>query len=250
MRIQVMSDLHVDLILDDQRIKLFKNLKMQSAEVDALIIAGDFAEASWPMYEKYMLAVCTLYKRVVYVPGNHEYWHQTPKEAKENMHNVSRNARNLDILGRGGSISIGLQHFIGATMWFADTSAARIGSKSWSDVTQIESSIPWIWNEIRDDQKFLQKNIRPDSIVITHHLPLFNSIDARDLNRDGSLGLNAYYLNDQSRLINKVQPKLWIHGHTHHHLDYIAGNTRIVCNPMGYQQHNQNTGYVPMFIDV
>ena len=31
-----------------------------------------------------------------------------------------------------------------------------------------------------------------------------------------------------------LQPKLWIHGHTHDRCDYAIGNTRVVANPLGY----------------
>lgn len=37
-------------------------------------------------------------------------------------------------------------------------------------------------------------------------------------------------------LIEKYQPTLWIHGHTHEKADYMIGNTRIVSNPRGYNR--------------
>ena len=29
--------------------------------------------------------------------------------------------------------------------------------------------------------------------------------------------------------------KLWCHGHIHQSKDYMIGNTRIICNPRGYE---------------
>jgi Icc-related predicted phosphoesterase len=34
--------------------------------------------------------------------------------------------------------------------------------------------------------------------------------------------------------IAQVQPKLWVHGHTHIPCDWKAGETRVLCNPFGY----------------
>ena len=47
--------------------------------------------------------------------------------------------------------------------------------------------------------------------------------------------LNTLYASDMEYLMtNNV--KLWIHGHTHNGFDYTVGNTRVVCNPVGYPQ--------------
>jgi hypothetical protein len=40
--------------------------------------------------------------------------------------------------------------------------------------------------------------------------------------------------------IMETQPKLWIHGHTHESMDYFIDKTRIVCNPFGYWQYDEN----------
>jgi hypothetical protein len=36
------------------------------------------------------------------------------------------------------------------------------------------------------------------------------------------------------------QIKLWTHGHTHHKFDYMIGETRIVCNPRGYEGYEDS----------
>jgi hypothetical protein len=45
-------------------------------------------------------------------------------------------------------------------------------------------------------------------------------------------------------LIVAREPALWIHGHTHHAMDYRIGPTRILCNPLGYP-HEANDGFDP-----
>jgi hypothetical protein len=34
--------------------------------------------------------------------------------------------------------------------------------------------------------------------------------------------------------VRELQPKLWIHGHTHDRCDYVLAETRVVANPLGY----------------
>jgi Icc-related predicted phosphoesterase len=72
------------------------------------------------------------------------------------------------------------------------------------------------------------------TVVVTHHLPHARSIPSRfhdDL-------LNAAYASDLSDVIESGRPALWVHGHTHDSCDYQVGDTRIVCNPRGYDDEN------------
>ena len=80
------------------------------------------------------------------------------------------------------------------------------------------------------------------TIVGTHHLPLPRSIAPQ---YQGSL-VNPAFVSDLSVLIDRFQPALWIHGHTHCSADYRHGVTRVVCNPRGYpnvHQEPENAGF-------
>lgn len=37
-----------------------------------------------------------------------------------------------------------------------------------------------------------------------------------------------------SPIVENAGAALWVHGHTHSSFDYMAGETRVVCNPFGY----------------
>lgn len=84
---------------------------------------------------------------------------------------------------------------------------------------------------------FIGSALRADpikSVVVTHHLPHAYSIPARF---QGDL-LNAAYASDLSGVIESGRPALWVHGHTHDSCDYTVGDTRVVCNPRGYEDEN------------
>jgi len=36
------------------------------------------------------------------------------------------------------------------------------------------------------------------------------------------------------------KPNVWIHGHLHNTTLYKIGDTRIICNPLGYPYENMN----------
>jgi predicted phosphodiesterase len=53
--------------------------------------------------------------------------------------------------------------------------------------------------------------------------------------------MNGAYSSDLSEFImDHPQIKLWTHGHTHHKFDYMIGETRIVCNPRGYEGYEDS----------
>ena len=80
------------------------------------------------------------------------------------------------------------------------------------------------------------------TVVITHHLPHARSIPPRF---KGDL-LNAAYASDLSGVIESGRPALWVHGHTHDSCDYVVGDTRVVCNPRGYD--DENARFDPMLV--
>jgi Icc-related predicted phosphoesterase len=74
------------------------------------------------------------------------------------------------------------------------------------------------------------------TVVVTHHAPHPISIAPRYA-RDA---LNPAFASDLTDVISQHQPDLWVHGHTHSSFDYVVPGTktRVVCNPMGYDDEN------------
>lgn len=71
-------------------------------------------------------------------------------------------------------------------------------------------------------------------VVVGHHAPSKLSTKPQ-YERD--VIVNGAYSSDLSEFIlDHPQIRLWTHGHTHHAFDYTIGTTRIVCNPRGYAE--------------
>ena len=76
------------------------------------------------------------------------------------------------------------------------------------------------------DQKF---------VVAGHHAPSRLSTHPRYAHETIMNG--GYSSNLDEFIEDHPQIKLWTHGHTHEDFDYIIGETRVVCNPRGYINH-------------
>jgi hypothetical protein len=76
-------------------------------------------------------------------------------------------------------------------------------------------------------------------VVVTHHAPSKASIKPR---YQGDHLMNGGYSSDLSEFIlDNPQIKVWTHGHTHDHFDYMIGSTRILCNPRGYAGYEERS---------
>lgn len=68
------------------------------------------------------------------------------------------------------------------------------------------------------------------TVVVTHHAPAPDSVAPRF--RGDSL--SPAFASDLTALIRRHAPPLWVHGHTHHNVDYPIGTTRVVSHQWGY----------------
>ena len=87
------------------------------------------------------------------------------------------------------------------------------------------------------------KSLEKPDIILTHHCPSFNSVHEKYKKSP----LTPAFASNLDSYIHTFAPKLWVHGHTHESFEYVLGNTRIICNPLGYPGENE-TFYNPTLI--
>jgi len=91
---------------------------------------------------------------------------------------------------------------------------------------------------------------RPDEkfVVVGHHSPSFQSV--HEQYRGETLMNGAYHSDLSEFILDRPQIKLWVHGHTHHCFDYMIGETRVVCNPRGYESdgYSEDSGWNPNIV--
>lgn len=227
MKIQLISDLHLECYVDEGLSFVHKDLHVAA---DVLVLAGDVMNLTGAKHVTERLSwFCDRFKDVIYVPGNHEFYTTLPIEAEKRLAKASEFLPNLHVLNPG-TVEIEGQRFVGATMWFPPTPDEDQYRKWLSDFHLIRNFVPWVHEQHEEEIKFLECQVRPQDVVITHHLPHPNSTPARF----ATSPINRFFVApDASRVLAK-QPKLWLHGHTHTACDYQLGATRVVCNPRGY----------------
>jgi UDP-2,3-diacylglucosamine pyrophosphatase LpxH len=240
MRIQPISDLHLEFD-EDHGARFAQSLPVVG---DVLVLAGDILPIRRAVHVREMLGwFCHRFPRVLYVPGNHEYYKTTPALASDLLRTCSQDFENLSVLDAGVA-EIGGRRFVGATLWFPLTEDEDIYRRFIADFALIQDFVPWVHQTHAAHLEFLERTVRPDDVVITHHVPHPRSI-APQFHRDP---LNRFFVaEDTTPLLERSGVPLWIHGHTHTSFDYRVGPTRVVCNARGYPAE-QGTSVNPRLV--
>ncbi len=236
MRLQIFSDIHTDHHRDEGTGFCGG---LDASGVDVLIIAGDFVP--WTQFsaaDTLFEILAAKYPRILYVPGNHEYWGISPDIAVAKWGKLESTHPNVSVLDNAG-VEIEGKRFIGGTMWFSEP--AKHLKRRWSDYRCIKnfekpaegprtSDDPWVYKNNQNFESLVRTTCEQGDVVISHHLPSYQSV-APKYHGDPT---NHFYVHDMETHIETLKPALWVHGHSHHAFDYVLGDTRIVCNPGGY----------------
>ncbi len=237
MRIQVFSDVHMEYHADEGR-EFIDALDPRG--IDVLIVPGDLCAFSGIRRTLRLLA--ERFRHVVYVPGNHECYAHTIAEMKKQVQIAVKYCKdygdgNLHFLDNSFATIEG-RRFIGTTLWFPDDPTNVFHEANMDDFQKIVDFRADVYEENRRATDFLNRTVEELDIVVTHHLP------SRACLSGGFTGnLDRFFVTPMDNLIFDAEPELWIHGHTHDRLDFLHGETRIVCNPFGYAGRAINPDY-------
>jgi hypothetical protein len=237
---RVTSDIHSELWPESAaKAKKLLDIYLPPMAEDSqttLLLAGDTGSyRRRVMYGWVIERLCARFEKVIDIPGNHYYYGGTDWEICEPpalLPNYHFGATLVD-----GSITA-------ATLW-ADfqrgnpvvEERCRVGM---NDFRQVPGLTPeMVKARHREHLAFLEAHIQPGGIVMTHFAPSWQSISTNYAADE----LNGYYASDLEWLILEKRPALWIHGHMHSRFDYTIGDTRVICNPAGYEGRDHD----PMF---
>lgn len=262
MKIQLASDLHLE----------FSDINIQNQNnADVLILSGDILIASKVLkpeseygvrFRNFLKRVSFQFPHVVYVAGNHEFydsgrffegidWLKMACGVHDNIYFLERDTKVIDdVVFVGGTLWTDMNKGDPLTMhairdMMNDYRAIRndkAGFRNLKPMDTVErhnATRDYIFH-VADENK--DKRV----VVCTHHSPSFQS--CHDFYKNDSLMNGAYHSNLEEKILDRPQIKLWTHGHTHHPFDYMIGETRVVCNPRGYEQASgwsEDTGWNP-----
>lgn len=232
MQALICSDLHLE----------FGPMEPPRTEVALVILAGDTAPGT-----KALTNARSLFPQseIIMLAGNHEYYgHAIPKLTDE----LRAEAANLNIYFlENDEVTINDVRFFGCTLWtdfklfgheLPDTAVA---GTSLNDYKKIRVSPHFrkfkpsdAASMHRRSRRWLEQHISEgstrSSVIITHHAPSMRSLAPRRRDDPES----AAYASHLDELVERSGAQLWIHGHTHHCVDYKIGSTRVLSNQRGY----------------
>ena len=237
MKILVTSDWHLEFHYDYGKAFLDE---LSNPEIDVLVVAGDLCLIH--DLHKVLKQAAKMFPHIVFVLGNHEYYHSSFPKVWEAIDKIKRDislSQTVHLLDSDTSYGIEIEgkRFIGDTLWFKPHSNDDKIKHMMSDFEVIENLAPQVYLENKAACKMLAGNIQEGDIVVTHHMPSFKSTP--DIYKNSLL--NNFFVCEMDDIIKETKPALWIHGHTHTKCDYQLFDTRVVCNPFGYLGREQCT---------
>jgi predicted phosphodiesterase len=269
MKIAVASDIHLE----------FGDLDFgNDNEAEVLILSGDicvaadldmrdrrqtemgFARHRSERFHEFFERCATRFPHVIYVMGNHEYYHSDFATELDEMRRKLAYLSNLYILERDVKV-IDDVTFIGGTLWTDmnnhDALTLYHMRTMMNDFRVIQNSTTPVHFRTQEGefktrvakfspedaveehmkmkqyiQSVVQGNHDKKYVVAGHHAPSRSS--THEMYANDTIMNGGYSSSLDDFILDHPQIRLWTHGHTHHVFDYMIGSTRVLCNPRGY----------------
>lgn len=278
MKIKLVSDLHLE----------FSDINIKNDEgCDVLILSGDIMiandlhdhpEPATPYtpeilkilgsrqrcaqrYRDFLKRVSFQFPHVIYIAGNHEFYHGKWVASIQHLREECAKYPNIYFLEQDVKV-INDVVFMGGTLWTDMDKGSPL-------VLHAIQGMMQDYNLIRNDELgytklrpahsmsrhrktleyfkvVLDQNKDKTCVVVGHHAPSHLSI--HEMYQNDSLINFAYYSDLSEFVLDHPQIKLWTHGHMHNPFDYVIGETRIVCNPRGYEGYEPDSGWNPNLV--
>ncbi|CAB3741027.1 hypothetical protein LMG22037_06445 [Paraburkholderia phenoliruptrix] len=241
MRIQIASDLHLEIV--HQSFPGFNPIA--ATDADLLVLAGDIAKGADAIEPFAHWRV-----PVIYVHGNHEAYGSEYDPLADTIR--TRAAGTAVHYLECDALVVGDVRFLGCCLWTdyalngtRDRSMALAGRmlhdhrvirtgggdrfRPAHALAEHERSMEWLQNE-------LAKPFDGRTVVVTHHGVAPPSVHPRY----ASDPVNAAFVSDLRHVLERAD--VWIHGHVHDSFDYRVGQSRVIANPRGYATNRLMAG--------
>jgi len=242
-RLWIVSDLHCDASLWSPRVLPDHNV---------LVVAGDVSNSPENAIGELQRIAQFTPTPIVFVPGNHDLFGAAIDDAFDGLVTGS-----VHVLRPGAVVIIGGVRFVGSTLWtdwlvndleFQAQSWAARHMPEYGQVVRADGDLIWpvdVYEEHQRHRRAIDDLLRVPhagpTVVVTHHAPSIRSVHPGDRTDPSA----AAFASDLEEVMHRHRPALWVHGHVHHASDYRVGDTRVVCNPRGYQGEgfSERTGW-------
>lgn len=172
MKIQYISDIHLEFLNQNEYEKLLNKINIVG---DVCILAGDIGNPYYHNYENFLRFINYRFEKTFLIAGNHEYYKNSIIQTKADIKNMVNDFQNISFLDNSFEEYNGFR-FIGTTQWTEITDPTY----KINDLEYINKfSIKDYNNLFYESRNFLEYAIAPNSIIITHHLPIYELTDKK-----------------------------------------------------------------------
>ncbi|MCH8180072.1 MAG: metallophosphoesterase [Proteobacteria bacterium] len=275
MRLQLASDLHLERYPDF--------VLPADPQADVLVLAGDIGsyqagsrlpDADFGLGQFSPLRPGSPWKRVLFVPGNHEF---DGLEFADTHPRLRATCERLGLTWLDGEVVVieGVR-FVGSTLWSDFSALAARERGVTAQMAALDKALRAANfylrknSTLRGGQHLLAEDLRPlalqcqdrlrqalqqpfegPTVAVTHFAPTLHSADPRYGLTPGTAG----FCNGLDELLPHAD--LWLHGHLHCPNDHTVRGTRadgsawacrIVANPRGYFSKGEQASFVPQCV--
>jgi predicted phosphodiesterase len=193
------------------------------------------------------------FPHVIYVAGNHEFYHGKFIGSLQDLRNECGKYPNVYFM-EDDMRTINDVTFIGCTLWTDMNKGDPLTLHAVADMMNDYRIIRHDGHEYsklrpahtaarhRQSVEYIRtvtEGLFDEKFVVVGHMSP-SKMSTHPKYQNDQL-MNGAYSSDLSEFImDHPQIKLWTHGHTHHKFDYMIGETRIVCNPRGYEGYEDS----------
>ena len=244
MKIQYVSDIHLEF---SENLNFIKSEPFEVTG-DILVVAGDTTYFKDPLLARlpFFKWAAKNYREVLLVPGNHEFYGNGDVLAYGD--NWSRKILPNVHYHQNKVVRIDNVDFILSTLWsHIRPEDEYFVHRGMNDFRQIlyngRRFTPADFNaEHEKCLEVIKQSVAESTaeriVVVTHHLPSMAVVAPE---HKSSL-LNSAFATELGNFIADSRIDAWIFGHSHANIDATIGNTRIVCNQLGYVYYRENLG--------
>lgn len=264
MRIKLVSDLHLE----------FSDIHIPQDDCDVLILAGDILLGDYlkrsddsekgQRFRTFLQRCADDFPHVLYVAGNHEFYNGNFVGTLNDLRDYCGQWDNFHFM-ENDTFALDDVLFVGATLWTdlnkRDPLTVHAVGDMMNDYHQIRNdgagyrklqATDTLHRHDRslDYIKTVVANTPSDKkiVVVTHHSPSFQS--CHEMYKTDTIMNGAFHNELSDYILDQPRINFWVHGHTHNYCDYVIGDTRVVCNPRGYETYrgSEHTGWNPRLV--
>lgn len=240
-KFRVFSDLHLEG-------RVYTIPELPTDGETTLILAGDIHTGTNAI--EFLKPLVARFHDVVYVMGNHEFYHNDMDEVRKWWRTAARSYCNLYVLDNGG-LEYHDVRIIGTTLWTpTNDPMVELYMSDYSYISYHGETLKsadtreLFLRNVDFLEEYLRIPFEGKTVVVTHHAP----VEACVQKQWEGHPLTKCFHADLEWLLEKYDIDFWFHGHMHQTVYTMYKGVEIYANPRGYAGSDSNVEFQEGFV--